>query len=205
MAGPAQPAGGSSLAKLPPVAKFGLGLFFVLAIGAGYWLFFYSDVSKKITAAQKQQRDLNDERTKQRQARETYMRDKEELAVAQQRSRELNKVLPADTQEAGFLQSLQQATNAAGLKLEAWFPQEEKIQSFYAKVPMRLEVTGKFHQMMKFSSEVGKIDRIINLENIELVEVKQTGDDVTMKGRCLATAFHTLKPREPAPPGGAPK
>ena len=56
MAGPTQAAGGSTLAKLPPIAKFGLGFFFVLAIGAGYWMFFYSDVSKKITAAQKQQR-----------------------------------------------------------------------------------------------------------------------------------------------------
>ncbi len=82
---------------------------------------------------------------------------------------------------------------------------DEVAQSFYAKVPMKLEMTGKFHQIAKFAYELGKSDRIINVENIELTEPNVVGDEVILKGRCLATAFHALKPKDPAPrgPGGA--
>lgn len=213
MAPPAQSGGGSALSKLSLPAKVGVGFFVLLLIGAGYWLVFYLDVSKKIDAAKRQYDEKVKTRDQRLETREEYMRDRERLALAQQRARELSKILPAETQEAGFLQSVQMATNAAGLKLEGWSPQEERPVTigpagtgvaFYARVPMRLELSGKFHQIMKFSSEISKLDRIINLENIELVDVKQQGDEVTMRGRCLATAFHTLKPKAPAAQG-APK
>jgi type IV pilus assembly protein PilO len=72
---------------------------------------------------------------------------------------------------------------------------------------MRVDLVGKFHQIAKFAYELGKIDRIINVENIELTEPAIVGDEVVLKGRCLATAFHALKPKEPpagAQPGAAP-
>ena len=57
---------------------------------------------------------------------------------------------------------------------------------------MRLEMTGRFQQIAKFAFELGKSDRIINVENIELTEPKVVGDEVILKGKCLATAFHAL-------------
>jgi type IV pilus assembly protein PilO len=45
--------------------------------------------------------------------------------------------------------------------------------------------------------EVGRLDRIINIENIELSEPKIVGDDVDLKAHCLATTFHALKAKPP--------
>jgi type IV pilus assembly protein PilO len=67
---------------------------------------------------------------------------------------------------------------------------EERQEAFFAKVPMRLEMTGRFHQVAKFAYEIGKLDRIINVENIQLGNPKKVGDDVIMNARCLATTFH---------------
>jgi type IV pilus assembly protein PilO len=107
---------------------------------------------------------------------------------------------------------VQQASNSAGIDLKAYAPQEESVQSFYAKVPMRLEMMGKFHQIAKFAYDLGKIDRIINVEDIELTEPKVVGDEIILKARCLATAFHSIKSKEPkvatsaaADPGAASK
>jgi type IV pilus assembly protein PilO len=194
--------GSSSLAKLPPAARWGIGVFFVLAIAAGYWLIFYSEIEGKITAAKRQQNDLNAELAKQKQAQASYFADRDELAVRQQQQRELNKQLPADSEPASFLSSIQQVSNVAGIDLKAWQPVEEKNEAFYAKVPMRLELGGKFHQLAKFAYEIGKVERIINLENIEMSEPKVEGDEIKLKVKCLATTFR-LRDKPPVKPGAA--
>jgi type IV pilus assembly protein PilO len=72
---------------------------------------------------------------------------------------------------------------------------DEKTETFFAKVPMRIDVTGRFHQIAKFAYEIGKLDRIINVENISMAQPKLEGDDVVLKAHCLATTFHMLPPK----------
>jgi type IV pilus assembly protein PilO len=190
----------SPLNKLPPAARYGVGVFLVAAFAGAYWLIFYSDVDAKITAAQRQQNDLNAELAKQKQAQVSYLSDRDDLVVHQQQQRELNKQLPADTQPASFLSSIQQVSNVSGVDLKAWQPAEEKNEAFYAKVPMRLELGGRFHQIAKFAYEIGKVERIINLENIELYDPRVEGDEVKLKVKCLATTFR-LRSKPPPKPG----
>ena len=61
---------------------------------------------------------------------------------------------------------------------------------------MRLEMTGKFHQVAKFAYEIGKLDRIINVENIQLGTPRKEGDDILLTARCLATTFHMIEKAE---------
>ena len=70
---------------------------------------------------------------------------------------------------------------------------------------MKLQITGRFHQIAKFIYEVGKQDRIINMENLELSEPKLEGEDIILKANCLATTFHLIKAAPPpvAPPPAA--
>jgi type IV pilus assembly protein PilO len=196
------PGGGFNLAKLSVPLRFALGGLFALLIAVTYWTIFYSDISSKIDGATKRSADLSGELAKQKQAQASYFADRDELAMRQQRQRELNKVLPAEAEAATFLSSIQQVSNVSGVDLKAWQPQEEQPQTFFAKVPMRLEMSGRFHQIAKFMFEMGKLDRIINIENIDLTDPKMQGDEVQLKAKCLATTFHLLAAPAAA---GAPK
>ncbi|MBV9946648.1 MAG: type 4a pilus biogenesis protein PilO [Myxococcales bacterium] len=200
----------SLLARTPMYAKFLVGAGLVAITAGLYWFIFYSDTAAKIEGAERQKKALRDELAQQQQAEATYFADRDELALREQRARELNKLLPAEAQEDAFLSSVQQASNAAGIDLKGYAPQEEQQQNFYAKVPMRIEMAGKFQQIAKFAFELGKVDRIINVEDIELTDPKLVGDEIILKGRCLATAFHATKPKgsarsaaAPAPPSPA--
>jgi type IV pilus assembly protein PilO len=184
-----------SLAKLPLAGKVGIAIGLSALVLFAYWFVFYSDVSSKIEGAHRQKKTLHDDLTRQEQAEASYFQDRGDLALHEQRARELNKALPPQPEEDEFLSSVQQASNAAGIDLQSYAPTEEIPQSFYAKIPMRLELTGKFHQIAKFAYELGKMDRIINVENIELTEPKASGDEIVLHGRCLATAFHALAPK----------
>jgi type IV pilus assembly protein PilO len=194
MAPPAQPL----LARLPLAAKVGIGAGTVGLVLFAYWFIFYSDVAAKIEGAERAKVKARDELAAQQQNEASYFADRGELALREQRARELNKVLPPDAQEDTFLSSLQQASNAAGIDLKGYSPRDEVTQTFFAKVPMQLELAGKFHQIAKFAYELGKTERIISVDNIELTEPKQVGDEIILKGRCIATAFHAIAPKAAA-------
>jgi type IV pilus assembly protein PilO len=198
------PTNQSALSKVPTWGKFVIGAVAALITAGVYWFFFFSDVSAKIEGAERQRNALRDELAQQQQAQASYFADRDELAIREQRARELNKILPPDSEEDAFLSSVQSASNAAGIDLKGYTPQEEVPQNFFAKVPMKLELTGRFHQIAKFAYELGKSDRIINVENIELTEPHLVGDEVILKGKCLATAFHATasKPATRGPAAG---
>jgi type IV pilus assembly protein PilO len=84
----------------------------------------------------------------------------------------------------------------SGVNLTSWSPTEQVAEQFYAKVPMKLTLKGKFHQVVKFFHGVGQLDRIINIENILIKEPKLSGDEVGVEVECLATAFRSVRPGE---------
>ncbi|HSQ67784.1 MAG TPA: type 4a pilus biogenesis protein PilO [Polyangiaceae bacterium] len=193
----------SSLAKLSTPAKVGVGVLLAFLVGLLYWVVFYSDVSAKINTAQNAQSRLRSELATQQQNQTSYLQDKDELATHQQRQATLNKALPEQTEAPAFLSALQQVANVSGVDLKAWQPMDEQAQAFYAKFPMRLELNGRFHQIAKFAYEAGRVERIINIENIEMSDPKLDGDEVKVKAKCLATTFHSVKAKPPAPPASA--
>jgi type IV pilus assembly protein PilO len=192
----------------PKVTKFAIGGALVGLIAVAYFVVFYSDVADAIDRQKKQEQTLKVELAQAQQSEFAYHKDLAELAERQQRQRELNKILPENTEYPAFLSAVQGVANISGVSLQGWSPLEEVTQKFFARVPMRLAVTGKFHQIAKFFYGIGQLDRIINVENISLTQPKVAGEEVQLKVDCLATAFHTLPtpdPRAAAAQPGAPK
>ena len=189
-------------ASLTPGARGGLVVLSMLLVSALYYVVYFQETETKISKEQDVKAGLLADLESQKRAQATFLSDRDELVLRQQRQRELNKILPEATEVAPFLSSLQQVSNLSGVELSAWQPLEERVESFYAKTPMRLELRGRFHQIAKFVHEVGRLDRIINVENIELFDPKDTGTDMVLRARCLATALHQV----PAPkaPGATP-
>ena len=160
------------LSRLPLAGKVGVGVALVSLIGVGYYVFLHTDVAAKIGREKQKTSELDADLSRQRQAQASYFADRDELAMRQQKQRDLNKVLPTETEAATFLSAIQAVSNISGIDLKAWTPLEEVPQTFFAKVPMKLKLTGRFHQIAKFIYEVGKQDRIINMENLELTDPK---------------------------------
>jgi len=188
-----------SLGRLPIAGKIGVGAILCALLGVAYYVMLHTDVAAQTDRERSRTGELETELSKTKQSQASYFADRDELAMRQQKQREWNKILPTDTEAATFLSAIQTVSNISGIDLQAWAPMDEIPQTFYAKVPMRLQITGRFHQIAKFAYEIGRQDRIINMENLELTDPKVEGEDVVMKATCLATTFHLLKPATPAP------
>jgi type IV pilus assembly protein PilO len=195
-----------SLAKLPLAGKIGLAAVAMLLVFAGFWLLVYTDVSAKKAAADAEKSRLAGELSTQERNKASFIQDKDDLAARQVRQKDLNKALPAETEAPAFISALQSVANVSGVDLKGWQPQDEVTQAYYAKFPMKLEMSGRFHQIAKFAYEAGRVERIINVENLEMADPKLEGDEVKLKAKCVATTFHAVKPKPAgsgAPAGSA--
>jgi type IV pilus assembly protein PilO len=194
--------GPSALSRLNLAAKIGIGAALMILSGVVYFVVFYGDLATSIKAEEGRERQLRDDLAEAQKAQHAYQLDLAELSDRQQRQRELNKILPATTEYPAFLSAVQSVANVAGVNLSGWYPQGEAPDQFYARVPMKIELEGRFHQIAKFFYNVGQLDRIINMENITITEPKVKGDEVVLKVTALATAFHSIDDkRAPAKKG----
>jgi type IV pilus assembly protein PilO len=191
----------SALAKLPMAAKAGIAAAVLALVGVAYFVVFYGDLASSIKAAQGKERQLREQLAEARKAEFEYQKDLADLTERRQRQRELNKVLPTTAESPAFLSSIQNVANVSGVALIAWTPTPEVTEQFYARVPMRLELSGRYHQIAKFFYGVGQLDRITNVENIVIKDAKVEGEDVIVRVDALATAFRALedKPGAAAP------
>jgi type IV pilus assembly protein PilO len=187
--------GGSTLDRLPPIAKVGVGFLFVALIGLLYFVVFYGDVDNDLTQAKKDETRLVAQLADAEKSKEEYQKDADEKARREQQAREQKKILPDEAETPTFLSTLQDVATISGINLTAWSPTEEVPQEFYAKVPMKLQLSGKFHQVAKFFYGVGQQDRIINVEDIHIKKPNKAGTD-EVEVECLATAFRAVRSGE---------
>lgn len=208
-------AGASSLTKLSLAAKIGVGTGLVVLVGVAYFVMGYSEVSSQIAAEKRRETQLRQQLSNARESESAYLKDLADLTEKKQRERELNKILPQAAETPAFLSAVQGVANVTGVSLNSWEPMDEVNQQFFAKVPMKLTLSGRFHQIAKFFYGVGQLDRIINLENIVIKDPKRVDDDTVVAVESLATAFRALAPRPvasakpgapgaPAPPAAPP-
>jgi type IV pilus assembly protein PilO len=194
-------AASDSLSKLPTPAKLGVGLGLMALTGVAYYVVFYGTLASEIQAAKAQEQQLGQELASARRAEFAYQKDLAELTLRQQRQRELNKILPMASEYPAFLSSIQNVANVAGVQLAGWSPSNEVTEQYFARVPMKLTLVGRYHQVAKFFYGVSQLDRIINLENVTITKPEIKGEDVLVQAETLATAFRAVADSGPATTG----
>ena len=196
---PAAAPAGSTLDRLSVAGKFAVGAVFFVLVGVMYFVFFYADLDSQIASAKQRYLSLQSDLASAQESKEAYQKDLDEKTRRELLSQQQKKILPDDPEMPAFLQALQNTATVSGVELTSWTPADEIPQDFYARVPMKLTLKGKFHQVAKFVYSVGQLDRIINVENLVLKNPKTTdGDEVVIEVDCLATAFRAVKADEAA-------
>jgi type IV pilus assembly protein PilO len=117
----------------------------------------------------------------------------------QQLDAELKKAvaqLPDKREIADLLRTISTKAQQAGLIVLLFRPRPENYQDFYAEVPVDISVRGNFHNTVSFFDEVGRLDRLVNIDNIGFKNPTVTGDNVVLETTSVATAFRFLDDAE---------
>ena len=107
----------------------------------------------------------------------------------------LLKQLPNKSQMEALLVDINQAGLGRGLQFELFRPaQAETQREFYAELPINIKVTGNYHDMGSFASDIGQLPRIVTLNDIAL----SVGRDGTLTMDTVAKTFRYLDEEEVA-------
>jgi type IV pilus assembly protein PilO len=101
----------------------------------------------------------------------------------------LLKQLPNKSQMEALLVDINQAGLGRGLQFELFKPaQSETQREFYAELPISIKLTGNYHDMGAFASDIGQLPRIVTLNDIAL----NVGKDGTLTMDTTAKTFRYL-------------
>jgi type IV pilus assembly protein PilO len=87
----------------------------------------------------------------------------------------LLKQLPNKQQVESLLVEINQAGLTRGLQFELFKPSQETMKDFYAELPINLRVTGGYHDMGGFTSDVAQLSRIVTLSDVSIATTKDGG------------------------------
>ena len=87
----------------------------------------------------------------------------------------LVKQLPNRSEIDALLTDINQAGLGRGLQFELFRPAaQEKMAEFYAELPIRLRITGTYHDMGAFASDIAQLPRIVTLNDLAISNEKGT-------------------------------
>jgi type IV pilus assembly protein PilO len=87
----------------------------------------------------------------------------------------LLKQLPNKSEMDALLTDINQAGLGRGLQFELFKPaSQERMAEFYAELPINVRVTGSYHDMGAFASDVAQLPRIVTLNDVSIVNNKGT-------------------------------
>lgn len=80
----------------------------------------------------------------------------------------LLKQLPKDTEVPGLLEDITEVAYGSGLSMKAISLQPEQVSEFYVELPIKIDVTGDYHDFGSFVSGVAALPRIVTLHNYSI-------------------------------------
>ncbi len=103
------------------------------------------------------------------------------------------KELPNDREIPGLLSEIDALARKSGLEVRKFQPLPEAMHEYYADVPVQIVMEGGFHEVAIFFDRVGKMGRIVSVEDIHLTDPIEGVSEVnlTVEGKVVTYRFLT--------------
>ena len=116
---------------------------------------------------------------------------------------QLEKQLPSKAEMAALLSDINQAGLGRSLQFELFRPGGVIVKEYYAELPINVRVSGNYHDMGAFASDIAHLSRIVTLNNISIVPAVASGAGKSVGNGSLvmdatARTFRYLDPEEAA-------
>ncbi|MGB8857486.1 MAG: type 4a pilus biogenesis protein PilO [Burkholderiales bacterium] len=118
---------------------------------------------------------------------------KKQLAETENALAALLKQLPNKSEMDALLIDINQAGLGRGLQFELFKPAaKENVSDFYAELPVNVKVTGNYHDLGAFASDIAKLPRIVLLNDLNI----QSGKDSALTMDAVAKTYRYLDEEE---------
>jgi type IV pilus assembly protein PilO len=164
------------------------------AIVVALWFLWLSGVDEQLQKEAKQEETLKADYQKKLGQAVNLDALKKQREQVQQYVTQLEKQLPSKAEMDALLSDINQAGLGRSLNFELFRPGQVSVREYYAELPISIKVTGKFHDVGSFASDIANLSRIVTLNNISI----SPGDrkDGTLVMDATAKTFRYLDSEE---------
>lgn len=129
---------------------------------------------------------------------------KKQREQIQQYVLQLEKQLPSKAEMDALLSDINQAGLGRSLQFELFRPGQIAVRDYYAELPIAVRVTGRYHDIGAFASDIANLSRIVTLNNLTILPGKDgvLAMDATAKTFRYLDAEEVAAQRKAAPKGG---
>lgn len=143
---------------------------FLVVLGLGVYWFIVKDKAPQLGRVQEEEQQLRVTfENKQRKAA-NYDAYKAQLAQIEQSFGTMLRQLPGKTEIPSLIVDISQTGLAAGLQEKLFIPQGEIPKDFYAEKPIKIRLTGGYHEIGNFVSGIAALPRIVTLHDINITQ-----------------------------------
>lgn len=192
-----------TLLKIPPAQKFAFLAVLIAVLAGGYYFTLYVPAQEKLAAMNAELTKLQAQHAEQQKILADLPKFRQELKELQVQFDESLKLLPNTREIPSLLTNISKLAQESGLKILLFQPKPELNKGFYAEIPVEMKVEGKYHDFGYFCDRISKLERIVNVNNMQLTAPKQKKDSggypANLEASFSAVTFKFIKQEEQAP------
>lgn len=152
----------------PPLPRFLLCLFIVIAVATALWFFKLTDYEVELQSEKATEVTLREDYKKKLQKAVSLDALKKQREQIQQYVIQLEKQLPSKAEMAALLSDINQSGLGRSLQFELFRPGQVVVREYYAELPIAVRVTGRYHDMGAFASDIAHLSRIVTLNDVAI-------------------------------------
>ena len=178
----------------PIAPKVLLCVFIAIAVATVLWFAFLQDYEVELEGERMKEVTLRADYQKKLVKAVSLDALKKQREQVQQYVIQLEKQLPSKAEMAALLSDINQAGLGRSLQFELFKPGQVIARDYYAELPISIRVTGKYHDIGAFASDVANLSRIVTLNNISIAPGGKEANVLTMDA--TARTFRYLDAEE---------
>lgn len=172
----------------PAVPRYGLFLLIAVAVVVVSWFAFLSSSEDELVAEQAKETKLRDDYKYRLTKAVNLDALKKQREQVQQYVTQLEKQLPSKAEMDALLSDINQSGLGRSLQFDLFRPGQVVVKEYYAELPIAVRVTGRYHDIGAFASDIANLSRIVTLNNMAVVPVR----DGTLTMDAIAKTFRYL-------------
>ncbi len=155
-------------AAWPALPRYALFLATAVGVVVVLWFLWLSSSADELTQAQEKEIQLKEDyKSKLTKAVNLDVLKKQREQV-QQYVTQLERQLPSKAEMDALLSDINQAGLGRSLQFDLFRPGQVAVKEYYAELPITLRVTGRYHDIGAFASDIANLSRIVTLNNLTI-------------------------------------
>jgi type IV pilus assembly protein PilO len=156
----------------PALPRTALFLAVAAIIVVALWFVWLEGANAELEQEQKKEEALREDYKKKLAQAVNLEGLKKQREQVQQYVTQLEKQLPSKAEMDALLSDINQAGLGRSLSFELFRPGQVSVKEYYAELPISLRVTGRFHDVGAFASDIANLSRIVTLNNVSVTPGK---------------------------------